>query len=420
MQNSYLEPGFLQVFRIYAWLRLATLLMIPIAGLHLYLQPDFPLQTIFSSDVDLYLPILLMVMNIVVVLGCLYWSWLQKRLGRYYAPAILIITTVGLVVELNLFGIYGVFNFLTSFLFVPLILTAWQFKFRYVVLYTIGTAALELALSILFPAPLMFESLYLDSKRIIYFSLMGRSMTFLLLGYVVSRLVGAQREQRKALARANQKLVRNAATLEKMTISRERVRISRELHDTLAHSLSALAVQLDAVLTVWNDIPEKARQMLTQMLDTTRTGLDETRRTLSALRATPLEEMGLVLALHTTAEDFANRNSLNLEFASPEDLDAIPTEVEHVFYRIAQEAFENTAKHASANNLSVKINQDPNSLSMCISDDGCGFVPNLELKETQLGVRGMYERAELIDADLLIESKLGAGTNIHLILERKQ
>ena len=66
-----------------------------------------------------------------------------------------------------------------------------------------------------------------------------------------------------------------------------------------------MAVQLDAVVAVWQDIPDKAKGMLDQMLMTTRTGLDETRRALRALRAEPLEEMGLALAVRTLAEDFA-------------------------------------------------------------------------------------------------------------------
>ena len=409
MQKSHLEPGFLQVFRIYAWLRLATLLLILMAGVRFYFSQNVPFHTEFSSLADLRLPMFVMVINIVALLGGLYWQWLQNRLDRYYAPTIIIFATVGLIVEAHLFSIQKVFNMVSSFLFIPLILTAWQYDFRHVILYTFGTAALEISLFVLFPAPPMIASIYPDSDQIVYFALIGRSIAFLMLGYVVSRLVEAQREQRQALSSANQKLVQHAATLEQLATSRERIRLSRELHDTLAHTLSALTVQLEAVLTVWNDIPEKAQQMLSQMLDTTRNGLDETRRTLSALRATPLEEMGLVLALRALAEDFTDRNSLQLAFYAPDALDDLSTEVEHVYYRVAQEASENVAKHAKARLLTVKLEQNSNYLSMVVSDDGSGFDPDQNLKGTQLGLQGIQERAELIGADLLIKSESQKG-----------
>ena len=89
-----------------------------------------------------------------------------------------------------------------------------------------------------------------------------------------------------------------------LLLSRERLRLSRELHDTLAHTLSAMAVQLEYVNHNLAILPQKAEQMIDQMLQTTRSGLDETRRALSALRASALEEMGLALALRTLAEDF--------------------------------------------------------------------------------------------------------------------
>ena len=79
--------------------------------------------------------------------------------------------------------------------------------------------------------------------------------------------------QRQSLADANTKLVHYAATLERLTITRERNRLARELHDTLAHTLSAVAVELEAVSALWDVDPTQARAMLTQSLTVTRTGL---------------------------------------------------------------------------------------------------------------------------------------------------
>ncbi len=103
----------------------------------------------------------------------------------------------------------------------------------------------------------------------------ARMLAYLLLGYVVNRLAHAQRTQRQALEQANLRLIRHAETLELLAASRERLRLSRELHDTLAHTLSALAVQADALQTVWKPSSPKAQVMLSQMVASTRSGLNE-------------------------------------------------------------------------------------------------------------------------------------------------
>jgi signal transduction histidine kinase len=252
--------------------------------------------------------------------------------------------------------------------------------------------------------------------------MINRTIAFLVLGYVITWLMKAQRLQRQTLSEANQKLVRHAATLEHLTISRERVRISRELHDTLAHTLSALAVQIEAVLTVWESIPEKAQQMLEQMHATMLSGLDETRRSLSELRSSPLEDMGLALSVCTLAEDFATRYSLSLQLDIPDNIDDLPPEVELTFYRIAQEALENVGRHASARKLTLKVTQNTKGLTLIVADDGLGFDMDSpsEDGEYQFGLDGMYERAELIGGDLTVDSHPGKGTTIKLVWENER
>jgi len=398
MKKITLEPGFLQVFRLYAWLRLGVLILIPIAGLRMQLDSGFPpFHPEFSSISEMIIPMLVMSMNVLVVLGFLYWSWFIRQLGSYYAPFILVFSTLGLLVEQYLFSQFQAFTPITSFLYILLILTAWQYSFKYVILFTFGTLFFEVALLVLSPTQPIIISLFPYSERVVYFSLFARSVVFLLLGNIVLRLVTAQREQRQALANANQKLIRYAATQEQLATSRERVRLSRELHDTLAHTLSALAVQFDAILTVWEDIPEMAQKIINN----------------------PLEEMGFILALRTLVEDFSLRNSWSLQFESPEEMDDFPSEFEHVFYRIAQETLENISRHANANTLIVKITQTEEDVSMSIADDGCGFDTDLTMSNNHLGLKGIKERAELIGADLKIESQLETGTKVYVKLKRQ-
>jgi signal transduction histidine kinase len=319
------------------------------------------------------------------------------------------------MIEQQLFSTQSFFWQLHPFLYILLILVAWQYRFLQVVVYTVLTVLVNVIFLWIWPVP---DSLTVFSQgtewMFTYGLLFSRSVSFLLLGYVVTRLVDAQRQQRQALALANQKLVSHAEMVEQLTLSRERLRLSRELHDTLAHTLSAMAVQLDALTTIWQSSPQKAEQMIDQMLQTTRSGLDETRRALSALRASALEEMGLALALRTLAEDFAARNGLQMDFSCPDTLRSLAPDVEQSLYRITQEALENIARHAKATRVRLSVEQNGGVLNLSISDNGRGFDALEKSDDDKFGMIGMRERAELLGAVLSVESQPGRGSTLNV------
>ena len=413
MQSTPIEPGLLRVFRWYAGLRFALYL---VAGLRFLLSPNISERIEFDP-----LPYLgWTLLGMAVLLVYLSLPWLQRRMGRAYLPLGIILAASSLILE-RVFtpGAPIWFWQPDPFFYVLLILVAWQYDFKAVLLFTLGTSALEVMLNLMFPVQVAYIGQLegISSQMIAIGSIFLRTVSFLIIGLVITRLVAAQRRQRRALAEANIKLVQYAATVEQLTISRERNRLSRELHDTLAHTLSAMAVQIDALMAVWEPIPERAQEMLEKMLETTRRGLEETRRSLKDLRAAPLEEMGLALALGALARDFAARNELALELDIPEEINNLPPEIEHGFYRVAQEALENTVQHAGAKQIQVRLEEDGESLTLTVADDGRGFDTESEAAEHQLGVQGMYERAELIDAELEVNSEVNKGTMVRLSKE---
>ncbi|MGB5844710.1 MAG: histidine kinase dimerization/phosphoacceptor domain-containing protein, partial [Anaerolineales bacterium] len=293
MKSATVEPGLLRVFRWYAGLRFALYLVV---GLRFLLSPNFSQRIEF--DPTPYLGLTLLGMALLLVY--LSVPWLQQRMGSLYLPVGIILAASSLILERVFTPVPTIWFWQPDpFFYVLLILVAWQYNFREVLLFTLGTTGLEIVLNLLLPQQTLpiNQMVGISSQMIAIGSLVLRTFSFLIIGFVITRLVSAQRRQRKALAEANIKLVQNAAMLEQLTISRERNRLSRELHDTLAHTLSALVVQIDAVIAVWEPIPDRAHEMLEGMLDTTRKGLEETRRSLRALRAAPLEDMGLALAL---------------------------------------------------------------------------------------------------------------------------
>jgi len=405
MRDSFLEPGLLRTFRFYVVLRLCV---VGALGFVYYLILGFPLEVKQVPYMLLFLG------NIIFLFSYLSWPWLRRELGQYYLPLALVVAAVGPILETRYITdvydagyairLWMVFPFLS----VPLILTAWQYSMRDVTTYCLGTAGLEI---LLISTSINLAPLDMLSD---VFGIVGRSTFFILLGYIVNGLVDAQRKQRRELAQANLKLIRYAATLEQLTTSRERNRLARELHDTLAHTLSGLAVQLEAIITVWNPIPARAGEMLERALATTRAGLDETRRALHDLRAAPLEDLGLTLAIRSLAENVAARNSLELDIEVPERIDNVSPEVEHGYYRVAQEALENAAQHADASLLRVALHQDENRLTLEISDNGTGFDMHTIDAQGRYGLQGMKERAEMLGGTLEVISGPHKGTTIRL------
>jgi two-component system sensor histidine kinase UhpB len=157
--------------------------------------------------------------------------------------------------------------------------------------------------------------------------------------------------------------------------------------------------------------------MLEKADETARTGLAEARRALQALRASPLQEMGLPLAIRELAETAATRTGARLEMRVPDAMKAcLPAEVEQGVYRIAQESLENVVRHAGATALLVELAEGPSGLCMTVQDDGHGMEAAPGAGEEGLGIRGMQERAALIRGELAISSGTGLGTRVVLTI----
>jgi signal transduction histidine kinase len=244
-----------------------------------------------------------------------------------------------------------------------------------------------------------------------------RTMFYLLVGYAINRLVRELRQQNIDLEKANRRLSNFALVNEHLAVSRERNRLARELHDTLAHTLSGQAVQLEAVQTLWDLNPEQARTRLAQVLNQTRQGLKETRRAIQSLRASPLEDLGLAMALEQLLCSAGDRAGFQPILEMPETPIDLPGELEHVIYRVAEEAIRNIEQHARAGKVRMTLKNSSNSFEMDIVDDGVGFDMDMIGLEHRFGLLGMSERAGAVGGDLQITSQPEKGTVVRLRVE---
>jgi len=356
-------------------------------------------------------------------LGLSYWSWIQKRLGGGFIPLIIAIITIMPI--LATWAIARLFHpgpmldpqgsvlMLFPFLLVAFLLVAWQYKWQYMLLIILGITALNLLnLGIMWsfapPGPSPFRG-PLNTILI-------QSVVFLAVGFSISFLMNRLRNQQQSLEAANIRLTHYASTLEQLATSQERNRLARELHDTLAHTLSGLAVQLETVKAYWDIDRQMARSILDKSLATAHSGLEETRRALKALRASPLDDLGLALAIKAMAEDAATRANLTLDLSVADEMPALSPDIEQCVYRLAQESIINVVNHAHAKNLTVKLEFIEGKLKLMVRDDGIGLEIRKHNKTSHLGLVGMRERAQLIGGELNIVSKPGAGTIIQLTI----
>jgi signal transduction histidine kinase len=423
-RQTELEPGYLQAFRLFVVTRMVFWVVIgPIlAVMQMARGGTVPPGSITDMNVveRLTLPNVAPVILIdLVLLALLVLPQAQRQLGRWFVPVTLLL---GLVPVLIGFYWWPTENPLQTpfaiFFFVMLVLIAWQYSFRYIVAYVLGLTLYQGLLT--WPMTEMPFSVHASW-------LVLQAAMMLLVGYIIVQLVSIQREQRQALARAyeqqaeaNVRLQRYASALEELTISRERNRLARELHDTLAHSLSAVIVQLEAVRSLWPFDPGTAHNMLDRADETARRGLTEARRALQALRASPLQDLGLVLALRELAQSAAERAGAALELHISEQVAGdLPAVVEQGVYRIAQETLENTVRHAEARSIVFRLEQDANSLALTIEDDGRGIDAEAMRAwkaggQDHLGLRGMKERANMIGGKMEILSQPEGGTGVRL------
>lgn len=358
--------------------------------------------------------------NALVVLGLALWPQGRNWLGNAFLPLVIGLMSVVPVAMTQLTSIHplpgpasgpeAVLLRMMPLLLLALILTAWQYGWRYVVGFSTGVALLTLGFQLYFYKP-GGQSL-LPPLTV----LLIQVISFLVVGYFVSALIRRLQQQQDALAQANEQLTDYAATLEDLTISRERNRMARELHDTLAHTLSALSVQLETVKAYWDVDSAAAQDMLGKSLTATRSGLQETRRALKSLRASPLDDLGLSKALRQMAIETAARANLDLKLSLPEHLPTLTMAVEQCIYRVAQEATANVAHHANARTMLVELTFN-GAIRLRVGDDGIGFDPQRVAATSHFGLSGMRERAELIGGELTITSLPGAGTVIQLTIE---
>lgn len=406
-----IEPGLLNALKLYT--TIGVVLGVIFFSLSVYQQqPDY---FGFAS-----------LIFTVIQLVYLFVAWFQNKLGLRYVPVFFVYATVQMIASdmlmhlgnspltfeytLDEVSVY-LMLLLSPPLFFLALLISWQYSVRYTILFAIVTLVPSLIHQNQIATALGQSSLF------VIIALVIRNLGFVTVGYFVTHLMKQQRQLRRELSAANQQIASFATMTESLTISRERNRMARELHDTLAHTLTASTVQLQAATTLWDSNPGKAHELVERSLNITRNSLDETRRALHDLRASPLENLGLLLAIRELGETTSKRTGSQVDMHLPEQMAHLPETVEQTIYRIVQESLENIVRHAHASCVTIQMSQQRDTISLSIQDDGKGFEVNQIDNTQRYGIRGMRERVKALGGRMELFSQPNLGTQVQFEIQ---
>jgi signal transduction histidine kinase len=221
--------------------------------------------------------------------------------------------------------------------------------------------------------------------------------------------------QRAALAVETAQLHEQA---QELAVVEERNRLARELHDSVTQTLFSATLIAEVLPRIWEQDPDQGRQRMQELRELTRGALAEMRTLLLELRPAALAEAELGDLLRQLAASVTGRARVPIVVhtgdACSQDACPLPAEVKAAFYRIAQEALNNVAKHAGNCQAEVILRCQAGQVELLISDDGSGFDPT-DVPPDHLGLGIMRERAAQVGARLTIDSKAECGTEVAIV-----
>jgi two-component system NarL family sensor kinase len=209
----------------------------------------------------------------------------------------------------------------------------------------------------------------------------------------------------------------------------ERARLARDLHDGPIQTLVGLNLHLGLLLAEWSQVPghtTPAGEVMTAMRAEVRGLLSELRQVCAELRPPMLDTFGLGAALRALAEEWSAQHGVAVHLDLPPDVELrpLPEDVAVNFYRVAQEALANVARHASARQVTIRLTWQAPHLTLVVHDDGQGFVVPAAFHDLasqgHFGLAGMQERANRVGGDWTLESAPGRGTTVRLVWQEQE
>ena len=237
------------------------------------------------------------------------------------------------------------------------------------------------------------------------------SATLLYKSMVYSR----ERKRISSALEISEKQALNFARQLNQAIEDERLRIAREIHDEFGQQLSGLKMSL-AALQKDPGITSETVPLITTIIEEVDQSIKSLRQIANQLRPVLLDKLGLFTAIEWLASDFEHKSGITTElYVALEQPELTKVQEIHIF-RICQEALTNITKHAGADQVSIRVENQAGGLSINIRDNGKGLPSGQPEDQLSMGLLNMRERANLVGAELIIDSPPGEGTRIELMM----
>ena len=215
------------------------------------------------------------------------------------------------------------------------------------------------------------------------------------------------------LEQAYKKLIENSSVAQKLSVEQERTRMAREIHDTLAHTLTNLIVQLEACKKLASMDPIRLPVELEKAQQLSRSGFNDIKRSIKALRPQAMEDKSFFASILSIINDTMETTKVHITFNNflPHDIE-LTSNIQIAIFRVIQESITNSIRHGHADKIVIDINQKNEILELCIEDNGIGCT---NIKKGY-GIQGIRERLESLKGSAKFSSSNGKGFKTKLII----
>lgn len=218
------------------------------------------------------------------------------------------------------------------------------------------------------------------------------------------------------LKRANMDLEIYADSIKELAILRERNRISREIHDSVGHSLSTIIIQLGAIEKIAKENGNLASKMAKGLRKFAREGLEEIRKAIRQLKPVEMEKYEPIIAIENLTKQFSKLTGVDVKLGFSKDKKALDEEQSFVLYRVVQEFLSNSVRHGKATKVNIFMNFSEEALILTLRDNGDGN-DNLE---KGMGLTNIWERVNELGGQVQYNTESGKGFFLRVVLKLKR
>jgi signal transduction histidine kinase len=243
------------------------------------------------------------------------------------------------------------------------------------------------------------------------FALAFGTLVALLTTHRVASLERKQQQQRRQIEETQSNLRKLSRRLVQAQEG-ERKALSRELHDEVGQTMTALGIEISNLQKLRNSDPEAFAARIEDAKQLNKKAMNVIRDLAMGLRPSMLDDLGLEPALSWQGREFSRRTGVPASVQVTGALDELSDAQRTSIYRIVQEAFTNCARHARAKNVLVSVCAEENRIALVVQDDGIGF--DASARRSGLGLLGIQERVQDLDGSLKISSEKNKGTTLRV------